>query len=186
MELLFFLMTNDLQLAREAEQAGVERIGPDLEILGKEARQGYLEGIGISNFREEPPHPPLSKGEQGGVFNVRISRHTVEDVGRIRSVLEKYEVFVRINPIHSGSEEEIERVLEGGAQVIMLPMFRTVAEASHFVTMIQGRAKPVLLLETPEAMMRIDEFVAVEGIHEVHFGLNDLCLGLNLLSFPRV
>jgi hypothetical protein len=37
MKFLFFLMTNDHQLAAEAEQAGIERIGPDPEIVGKKS-----------------------------------------------------------------------------------------------------------------------------------------------------
>jgi hypothetical protein len=155
-EFLFFLITNDPHLAHQAEQAGLERIGPDLEVLGKETRQ---------------KHP-----------DARISWHTVEDVVRIRSVLKKSEVFVRINSIHSNSANEIERVLEAGAQIIMLPMFRTAEEVYHFISMVRGRAKTVLLLETPEAMMRIDEIMAVEGIGEVHIGLNDLHLGLKLHS----
>ena len=65
MEFLFFLMTNDPQLAAEAKQAGIERIGPDPEILGKKSRQGHLDA--------------------------RISRHTVEDAGRIRGILTKSE-----------------------------------------------------------------------------------------------
>lgn len=156
MEFLFFLITNDPRLAREAERAGVERIGPDLEILGKEARQGHLDA--------------------------RISGHTVQDIRHIRGALKKSEVFVRINPIHARSAEEIEEVLEAGAQVIMLPMFRTAAEVRYFVSELRGRAKPVLLLETPQAMMRIDEILTVKGIREVHFGLNDLRLGLGLHS----
>jgi HpcH/HpaI aldolase/citrate lyase family len=155
-EFLLYFITNDPSLARQAEMAGVERIGPDLEILGKESRQ---------------KHP-----------DAQISRHKIEDIPPIRSVLKKSEVFVRINPIHSHSEHEINRVLESGAQVIMLPMFRTSNEVSKFITIIRGRAKTVLLLETPEAMMRIDEILSIDGINEVHFGLNDLHLGLKLHS----
>jgi hypothetical protein len=96
--------------------------------------------------------------------------------------LRKSELFVRINPIHPNSEDEINRVINGGAQVMMLPMFRTVKEVSLFVSMVQGRAKTVLLFETPEAMMRMDEILSLEGIGEVHVGLHDLSLGLKLHS----
>jgi hypothetical protein len=156
----FILMTNDPDLAREAERAGVERVGPDLEILGKEARQGHLDA--------------------------RISRHSVEDVLRIRDALTEAEVFVRVNPIHPGSEAEIERVLDAGARAVMLPMFRTADEVSQFVGRVRGRATPILLVETPQAMMRIDEIVCIEGVGEVHFGLNDLHLGLRLHSHFEV
>ncbi len=139
MDFQFLLMTNDPHLAGEAEKAGVERIGPDLEILGKQARQKNRDA--------------------------RISGHTIEDVRRIRKALIRSELFVRINPIQEHSEEEIERVLQEGARVVMLPMFRTAAEVALFVSLVRGRAKTLLLLETPEAMMRVDEILAVEGIH---------------------
>jgi hypothetical protein len=64
----------------------------------------------------------------------------------------------------------------------MLPMFRTAFEVSNFVSMVRERAKAIILLETPEAMMRIDEILSVGGIREIHFGLNDLHLGLKLHS----
>ena len=43
MKFVFFLMTNDPNLARKPEQAGVELPGPDMESLGKETRQGHLD-----------------------------------------------------------------------------------------------------------------------------------------------
>jgi hypothetical protein len=159
-QFLFLFMTNDPDLARDAERAGVEWIGPDLETIGKDARQGDL--------------------------GTRISRHTIEDVARIRDALQNVQLFVRVNPIHPGSPDEIERVLDAGARVIMLPMFRTAQEASRFISLLGGRAKSVLLVETPEAMMRIHEILAVDGIEEVYFGLNDLRLALNLHSHFEV
>jgi hypothetical protein len=72
-EFLFCFITNNFSIAQKAEKAGVGRIGPDLEILGKEARQKH--------------------------YDARISRHTVEDVKSIRRILTNAEVFVRINPL---------------------------------------------------------------------------------------
>lgn len=156
MEFIFFFMTNDPELALQAEGAGVERIGPDLEIIGKEGRQRNPDS--------------------------RISKHSLEDISRIRRVLKKSEVFVRVNPIHAHSEEEIHRAIDLGAQVLMLPMFRTAKEVESFVSFVNGQAKTVLLLETPQAMMRLDEILSVKGIDEVHVGLYDLSIGLGLQS----
>lgn len=155
-EFIFFYMTNHPELALQAEEAGVERIGPDLESIGKKDRQ------------RNP--------------DARISNHALEDIPRIRRVLNKSEVFVRVNPIHPGSGDEIPRAIDLGAQVLMLPMFRTAKEVKDFLSLVDHRAKTVLLLETPQAMMRLDEILSVEGIDEIHVGLYDLSLGLGLHS----
>lgn len=149
-------MTNDPELALQGEEAGVERIGPDLEIIGKESRQRNPDS--------------------------RISKHSIEDISRIRKVLKKSEVFVRVNPIHPHSEDEIHQAIDLGAQVLMLPMFRTAKEVERFISFVDGRGKTVLLLETPQAMMRLDEILSIKGIDEVHVGLYDLSLGLGLHS----
>lgn len=149
-------MTDDPESAIQAEEAGVGRIGPDLERIGKEIRQRNPDS--------------------------RISKHSLKDIPRIRRVLKKSEVFVRVNPIHPNSEEEIHQAIDLGAQVLMLPMFRTVKEVERFVSIVNGRGKTVLLIETPEAMMRLDEILSVGGIDEVHVGLYDLSLGLGLHS----
>jgi hypothetical protein len=120
---------------------------------------------------------------QGGMDTVQ-SHHNAEDVRRLRPVVKKAQLMVRINPMHSGtaeynsSREEIEAVIEAGADVIMLPYFKTVEEVKLFVELVAGRAKTFPLVETPEAVAAIDEILAVPGIDEIHVGLNDLSLGL--------
>lgn len=154
MSLQLMYITNSADVAVLAETAGVDRIFIDLEINEKEARQGHLDTV--------------------------ISKHTIEDVGKIRSVLRSSELLVRVNPIYDGSPAEIDRVIEDGAEVVMLPMFTTVSEVEQFIALVNGRAKVCLLLETPQAMTRIDDILCVPGIDEVHIGLNDLHLGMHL------
>jgi hypothetical protein len=148
------LITNDAKIARCAEESGVDRIMVDLEILGKKDRQGHL--------------------------NTVISEHTLEDIIEIKKVLNKTKLLVRINPINRNSKQEIEKVINNGAEIIMLPMFKTKKEVETFVSLVRNRAKKTLLLETPEALVRIDDILEVEGIDEIHIGLNDLHLGMNL------
>ena len=62
----------------------------------------------------------------------------------------------------------------------MLPYFKTADEAKDFVRFVGGRAKTLLLVETPEAVAGIDEILAVEGIDEIFIGLNDLSLGYGM------
>ena len=144
------LFTNDPGLAARADAAGVDRIGPDLEIIGKQRRQGHL--------------------------NTRISAHSLDDIAAIRPRLTRAKLFVRTNPIHPGSADEIERVLDAGAEVVMLPMFTTPEEVAIFLRLVRGRARTVPLLETARAAACVDEIIAQGGFDELHIGLNDLYL----------
>lgn len=147
-------ITNQQDIAVLAQQCGVDRIFVDLELLGKEQRQGHL--------------------------NTVISRHSMEDVSVIREVIDRSELLVRVDPIHDGSKKQIDEVIARGADVVMLPMFTTADEVKQFVEYVGGRAKVMPLLETPQALARIHDILEVRGIDEIHVGLNDLHLGMGL------
>lgn len=151
MALKLMYLTNDPQIAEIAEKNGVDRIFLDLELRGKEERQGHLDTV--------------------------ISHNSIDDVKKLREAIRSAELLVRVNPIFDGSQEEIDRVIEDGADIVMLPYFKTVAEVNKFVELVGGRAKVCLLCETPEAAESIDEILSVPGIDEVHVGINDLHLG---------
>ena len=68
-------------------------------------------------------------------------------------------------------------MIRDGADIVMLPYFKTVHEVETFIHAVDGRAKTCLLCETPEAAEHIEEILAVPGIDEVHIGINDLHLG---------
>ncbi len=145
-----YFITNSTTLAKFAVSAGVDRIFVDLEILGKDVRQGHLSTV--------------------------ISRHNITDVINIRSVLGVGQLLVRVNPIHKDSENEINQVIEAGADVIMLPMFHSAKEVKTFVELVNGRVKTSILIETVGAMTSIEECVSISGVDEAHIGLNDLHL----------
>ncbi len=150
--MIFLLITKDPEAARRAEAAGVDRVFVDLEIVGKRERQGGRDTV--------------------------ISGHTFDDVKRVRSALTTARVLVRLNPPGPGTAEEVERALEAGAQLLMLPMFRTPAELGAFASAIRGRVPAVGLVETREAAEGISEIVRVPGVAELYIGLNDLHLAL--------
>lgn len=152
MELMF--ITNNPKLAIVAENAGVDRIFIDLERIGKFERQGHL--------------------------NTFISDHKLEDIPIVKSKIKKSKLLVRINPIHDETKEEIEKILRSNPDYIMLPMFKTKEEVKKFVSIVNGRAKTILLLETAAALIRIDDILSVNGVDEIHIGLNDLHLDLGL------
>lgn len=154
------LITDDERLAAVADAAGVNRIGIDLERLGKPERQREV--------------------------GARISRHTWDDLSRLSPHVRRASLFVRINPIHDGTEAEIETALALGAGVLMLPSFRTPHEATVFVRMVRGRALAAVLVELAPAVVRIREILKVSGIDEVMIGLNDLHLQLRLANHFEV
>lgn len=155
-DFILTLFTNDPEYAEAADRAGVDRIGLDLEALGKTERQG-----GSSSW---------------------ISHHRIDDLPPIRTALRRATLFARTNPLHAHSAAEVEALLEAGVRVLMLPMFRRPQELADFVGLVKGRAEVVPLLETAAAAARIRQLVRIPGIHEIHVGLNDLYMDLGLTS----
>lgn len=150
-------ITKDPIHARSMAIAGVDRIMVDLEINGKEERQGHL--------------------------NTVISRHVMGDVAFVRRALDSCglgELMVRINPIFSDSRDEIEEVLALGADRIMLPMFTHPDEISECLGIVAGRVPITLLLETSAALARLPQILNIEGLDDLHIGLNDLHLDIGL------
>ena len=147
-------ITNKPAVARIAEDAGVDWIFLDMEVIGKAFRQSGLDTV--------------------------QNHHTVDDIKRIRKTISKAKLLVRVNPIHDAlenypsSKDEIEASIEAGADMLMLPYFKTVEEVKTFIHLVNGRAKTLLLLETVEAANLIDKILEVPGIDMIHLGLNDM------------
>lgn len=153
-------ITNKPAVAKIAEEVGIDWIFIDMEFIGKDSRQGGLDTV--------------------------QNHHTVEDVKIIRKAVTKSKVLVRVNPIHEAlsdypsSKEEIDAVIEAGADIVMLPFYKTVKEVRQFIQYVGGRAKTCLLLETAEAAILLDETLKMPGIDMIHLGLNDLHLELGM------
>ena len=153
-------ITNRPEIAQIVENAGVERIFIDMEYIGKSVRQGGMDTVQC--------------------------HHTIEDIRAVKKVLTKAQIMTRCNPIHEAtseycsSKEEIDSAIEAGADILMLPYFKTAKEVQEFVCLVDGRAKTLPLIETPEAVACIDEILEIDGIDEIFVGLNDLSLGYGM------
>ena len=154
MLLTLMYITNNPDVALIAEKYGVDRVWVDLETFGKAERQGHVDSV--------------------------KSHHTVDDIARISKVLTKSQLLVRVNPWNKDSVDEIEKVIDAGADMIMLPMWKTVTEVKNFLDTINKRTKTTLLLETKEAEACLDEVLTMGGMDEIHIGLNDLHLSYGL------
>lgn len=145
-------ITNDPEFARRCDALDGMRLWVDLEQLGKAERQA-----GRNTF---------------------ISTHTLDDVGRIKAVLQRSKLMVRVNPLNPDSDAEVNAVLAQGADLLMLPMFTEAWELQAFCAIVAGRAPVVALLETAGAFETLPEWVGTPGLQEVYVGLNDLHLSL--------
>ena len=153
-------ITRNPEIARIAEDAGVDWIFLDMEFIGKKLRQGGMDTV--QNY------------------------HTVDDVVNMKATLNHAKVLVRVNPIHDkmmgypSSNDEINAVINAGADIVMLPFFKTVEEVELFIKIVDGRSKVCLLVETPEAATQLEDIVELPGIDMIHFGLNDMHLALGM------
>jgi len=154
MSIKLMYITNDKDIAHLAESVGIERIFVDLEYLGKAERQ--------KNF---------------GSF---ISNHKMEDVLIVRKAISLSKLLVRVNPINPESKEEIDKVISGGADIVMLPMFTVADEVKDFIRFVNHRAKISLLLETAKAVENLNEILSLKEIDEIYLGLNDLRITMRL------
>jgi len=159
-DIVLTLFTNDPALAGAADRAGVDRIGIDMERIGKAVRQQHLA--------------------------TWISDHVEADLAALRPVLQQAQLFARCNPVHCESAVEIDRLVGVGVKVIMLPYFKTVADAERFIRLVDERAHPVLLVETAESAAAIADLCRIPGVGEIHIGLNDMRLSLGWPSHFHV
>ena len=99
MALKLMYITNNAEIAKIAEDSGIDRIFVDLEYIGKDLRQGGMDTV--------------------------QNRHTVFDVEKIKNSIKKAELVVRINPIHdetddyNSTEAEIDEVIKAGADILV-------------------------------------------------------------------
>lgn len=153
-------ITKNPEIARIAEEAGINWIFVDMEFIGKDLRQGGLDTV--------------------------QNHHTVDDVANIKAAVQNAEVLVRVNPIHDtlsdypASKDEIDAVIKAGADIVMLPFFKTVQDVKTFIGCVEGRAKTCLLVETPEAAAILEQIIEIPGIDMIHIGLNDMHLALKM------
>lgn len=148
------ILAADPQSAAEAQHARIDRIFYDLEYINKAERQ---------------------RGR-----NTVISNNSIEDIPQVRKVLTTSELLVRTNPIHAYTEIEVEKAIAYGADILMLPMAMSHRDVEQYIGFVKGRAKVCIMIETAQALARIDDILSVEGVDELFIGLNDLHISMGL------
>ena len=127
----------------------MDRIGVDLERLGKRERQ------------RDPA--------------AWVSPHRETDLARVAGVVRRAAVFARLDPLHDGTAAQVERVLALGATVLMLPMVGCRDDVATLQSLAGARASIVPLLETPSGLAVVADLPAL-GVREAYVGINDLAL----------
>ena len=154
MSLNLMYITNNPEVAKIADRNGVDRIFIDLETRGKAERQGHIDSV--------------------------KSHHNLTDIDIVKGQIERAGLLVRCNPLYEGSRKEIDEIISRGADIVMLPMWKTTDDARRFIDYVGGRVRTMLLLETIGAEKSLDEVLNLDGIDEIHIGLNDLHLDYGL------
>jgi HpcH/HpaI aldolase/citrate lyase family protein len=142
------LFSTDPVMIRDAVASGVSAIIVDFETSGKELRQAGAD--------------------------TEINHHTIEDLKRVREATSA-PVICRINGLNPARGDEIEEVIDAGADELLLPMVRRREEVEAVIAMVKGRAKVGILIETNDAVMRV-ETLARLPLSRVYIGLNDLAI----------
>lgn len=150
----FLMILDDPEIARFVCQHDEIMPMVDLETLGKAERQGHL--------------------------NTWKSKHVPADITRIREAVPHAHLVVRVNPIHPGSQAEIDDAIARGADAVMLPMFFEMDELARFCDMLGGRAEALPLFETARSVQQLPEMVHQLGLRRLHIGMNDLHLDLGM------
>ena len=150
----YFFITDDHEVAGFIDQHGVSFAFIDLEVLGKQQRQGGQDTV--------------------------ISQHDRESIPSVRQALKNARAMVRVNPLNPETANEVDYCIDAGAELLMLPMFRSACELEQVIRLVGGRVPVIPLVETAGAVEDLERIVRLEGIEQIHFGLNDLKLDLGL------
>ena len=148
------ILCDDAESAIAAQNAGVDIIFYDMEFIGKAERQHGRNTVKSDNKPDGIP--------------------------AIKKVLDRSKLLVRTNPIHAYTKMEIEKAIECGADILMLPMVIDEHDVEQYVSYVGGRAKVCIMIETAAAMARIDKIISVPGVDQIFVGLNDLHISMGL------
>lgn len=149
------LVTRDPVWAAAGAKAGVEYVGVDIERLGKAERQSHIK-------------------------NARINDHELHHLDDVAKAAPGVPLFARLNPLHAGTQAEIEEALRRGVSALMLPQFRDAVPLREFFDIVAGRAGVIPLLEDVAAMDHLDEILDLCVNDELMFGINDFSRSLGL------
>lgn len=156
------MITNNPSIGKYVIENGVDKVFIDLEKLGKDTRQGHLD--------------------------TWKSNHSKDDILSMRKEIKGKKILVRLNPWNNNSINEINIAIDYGADFLMLPMIVEFEDITKFCKVVNSRVPVIPLIETRESLSCLDKIIDLDGVSEIHIGLNDLSLsfGYKFLFEPLV
>jgi 2-keto-3-deoxy-L-rhamnonate aldolase RhmA len=142
------LFENEPESARAYLDAGIQSFLVDLEVVGKDLRQ-----LG---------------------FDTEIRPGTLRDLQRI-SALPGAVAWCRINRFGAHTPDEVERALEAGADVLVLPMAESLPEIQAYLRLLDRRCQAGIMIETRACAALADELGQLP-LDYAFFGLNDFAI----------
>jgi 2-keto-3-deoxy-L-rhamnonate aldolase RhmA len=112
------------------------------------------------------------KAERQRGIDTQINHDTVYDLKRVRGAIPAT-VICRLNAFGHHTPLELEQAIAAGADEVLLPMVRAPEEVSALLELAQSRCGVGFLVETRDAVARIDEFADL-AVSRVYVGLMDL------------
>ncbi len=106
--------------------------------------------------------------------DTQIGTDTHSDLARVRSATPG-RILCRVNGWGPQAPAEIDAAVRLGADEVLLPMVRRPEEVDAAVAVVAGRCRLGILVETEEAVRRVDELVR-RPLSRVYVGLNDLMI----------
>lgn len=143
-----FVFTADPAFARAVVRAGAAGVIVDWERRGKRERQAGAD--------------------------TQVNGDTAADLVQVRAATPGA-VLCRVNGWGSWSEAEIDLAVSLGADEVLLPMVRRPEEVDAALAAVAGRCRLGILVETTEAVRRVDELVR-RPLSRLYVGLNDLMI----------
>ena len=114
------------------------------------------------------------KGARQAGADTQINADTPRDLAAVRAA-QAGTVLCRVNRWSRWTPAEVELAVSLGADEILLPMVRRPHEVDEALEVVAGRCRLGILVETTEAVRRVDELVE-RPLGRIYVGLNDLMI----------
>jgi hypothetical protein len=114
----------------------------------------------------------LGKVNRQDGFDTSISVDTIETLASVRTI-EPAHLIARINGVNRSTGQEVEQVIEAGADEILVPMVRHPDEVEQILRVVDGRLTVGVMIETSDAVTHRTALAALP-LTRAYVGLNDL------------
>ncbi len=127
---------------------------------------------GIASFIVDWEWRDKERRQRGA--DTEVNRDTVEDLRRLAG-LGVPRRFCRLNRFGAWTSREVDDAVAAGATDLLLPMVEAPVEAESFLTLVAGRCRVGILVETVRGVEASAELAALP-LDRVYVGLNDLAI----------